>query len=63
MLKLLVTIHAIAHRLPARLHRQASERGSVTIEHVLWAVAAIGFVGLVAAAVKAYVTAQAGNIK
>ena len=39
------------------------ERGSVTIEHVAWAVAVIVFVGIVAAAIKAYVTSQAGNIK
>ena len=39
------------------------ERGSVTTEHVLWAVAVIAIVGVVVAAVKAYVTAQAGNIK
>ena len=39
------------------------ERGSVTTEHVLWAVAVIAIVGIVVAAVKAYVTSQAGNIK
>lgn len=39
------------------------ERGSVTIEHVAWAVAVIAFVAIVAAAIKAYVTSQAGNIK
>lgn len=40
-----------------------SERGSVTIEHVLWAVAVIAIVGIVVAAVTTYVTNQAGNIK
>ena len=39
------------------------ERGSVTTEHVLWAVAVIAIVGIVVAAVKAYVTSQAGKIK
>ena len=46
----------------ARMRAQ-TERGSVTTEHVLWAVAVIAIVGVVVAAVKAYVTAQAGNIK
>jgi hypothetical protein len=39
------------------------ERGSVTTEHVLWAVAVIAIVGIVVAAVTAYVKTQAGNIK
>ena len=39
------------------------ERGSVTTEHVLWAVAVIAIVGIVVAVLKAYVTSQAGNIK
>ena len=43
--------------------RARTERGSVTTEHVLWAVAVIAIVGVVVAAVKAYVTTQAGNIK
>ena len=42
--------------------RSRSERGSVTIEHVLWSVAVIAIVAIVVAAVKAYVTAQAGLI-
>ena len=43
--------------------RCIDERGSVTIEHVLWSVAVIAIVAIVVAAVKAYVTNQAGNIK
>lgn len=39
------------------------ERGSVTTEHVLWAVAVIAIVGVVVAVVKAYVSSQAGNIQ
>jgi hypothetical protein len=46
----------------ARL-RVRNERGSVTTEHVLWAVAVIAIVGIVVAAIKAYVESQAGNIK
>ncbi|MCW2588307.1 MAG: hypothetical protein JWQ86_734 [Mycobacterium sp.] len=48
--------------LDHRPMRARSERGSVTTEHVLWAVAVIGIVAIVVAAVKAYVTTQAGNI-
>lgn len=39
------------------------EQGSVTTEHVLWAVAVIGIVAIVVAAVRTYVTTQAGNIQ
>ena len=39
------------------------DRGSVTIEQVIWAVAVIAIVGIVVAAVKSYVTTQAGNIR
>jgi len=39
------------------------EQGSVTTEHVLWAVAVIAIVGIVVAAVTTYVRTQAGNIK
>jgi heme/copper-type cytochrome/quinol oxidase subunit 2 len=49
-------------RLPRRVDRR-DERGSVTTEHVLWAVAVIAIVGIVVAAVKAYVELQAGKIK
>ena len=59
LLALLLTIQlGIVDRVRAR-----DERGSVTTEHVLWAVAVIAIVAIVVAAVKAYVTAQAGNIK
>lgn len=39
------------------------EDGSVTIEHVIWAVAFIAIAGIVVAAITAYVTTQAGNIR
>ncbi|GAB2761881.1 hypothetical protein GCM10027020_12740 [Nocardioides salsibiostraticola] len=59
LLALLLTIQlGIVDRVRAR-----DEPGSVTTEHVLWAVAVIAIVAIVVAAVKAYVTAQAGNIK
>ena len=64
MLKLLVLLQHAPHsknddiRTPRR-----SERGSVTTEHVLWAVAVIAIVGIVVAAITSYVKTQAGNIK
>jgi len=39
------------------------ERGSVTIEQVIWAVAIIGIVAIVVTAITNYVTSQAGKIK
>jgi len=54
----LLTLHL---RVDARVRRD--ERGSVTTEHVLWAVAVIAIVAIVVAAVKAYVESQAGKIK
>ena len=62
MLRMFCLIQAMTHAL-VRRRSPATERGSVTTEHVLWAVAVIAIVGVVVAAVKAYVTSQAGNIK
>lgn len=59
--RLLTLLLAFALGLEPRFRRD--ERGSVTTEHVLWAVAVIAIVGIVVAAVKAYVTTQAGNIR
>lgn len=65
MLHLQATLLARKHHTHSRLAHlgRRDERGSVTTEHVLWAVAVIAIVAIVVAAVKAYVTAQAGNIK
>jgi hypothetical protein len=64
MRSLAATLHILGLRLTdlaaAKTHR--SERGSVTIEQVLWAVAVIAIAGIVIAAVKAYVTSQAGKL-
>ena len=59
LLALLLTLHV---GVDARLRARA-EQGSVTTEHVLWAVAVIAIVGIVVAAIKAYVESQAGNIR
>jgi hypothetical protein len=61
MYRILAALLAVKLKLETRSVR--NERGSVTTEHVLWAVAVIAIVGVVVAAVKAYVTTQAGNIK
>ncbi|MCL2611682.1 MAG: hypothetical protein FWD95_00445 [Nocardioidaceae bacterium] len=64
MLKALVLLQIAALHLNNRLRRAThSERGSVTTEHVLWAVAVIAIVGIVVAAITSYVTKQSGNIK
>jgi hypothetical protein len=62
MLELLLPLYlGVGTRWGAPSERD--ERGSVTTEHVLWAVAVIAIVGIVVAVLKAYVTSQAGNIK
>ena len=58
---LLLRLMALHLALATRLRRD--ERGSVTTEHVLWAVAVIAIVGVVVAAVRTYVESQAGKIK
>jgi hypothetical protein len=50
-------------RLVRRATGGAAERGSITIEQVIWAVAVIAIVGIVVTAITSYVTAQAGKIK
>ena len=56
---------AALHTLGLRLSQRAAtrpERGSVTIEQVLWAVAVIAIVGIVVLAVTNYVTSEAAKI-
>ncbi|GAB2446806.1 hypothetical protein GCM10027062_30330 [Nocardioides hungaricus] len=60
--RLMTALVALTYGFESRLSRR-DERGSVTTEHVLWAVAVIAIVGIVVAAIKAYVENQAGNIK
>jgi heme/copper-type cytochrome/quinol oxidase subunit 2 len=64
MLRVLVLLHiaALSKYDDLRTARR-NERGSVTTEHVLWAVAVIAIVGIVVAAVTSYVQAQSGKIK
>lgn len=58
-----VTSLAALGGLEARAAGRRVDRGSVTIQEVLWAVAAIAIVGIVVAAVKAFVTKESGKIK
>lgn len=62
MLRLYVLFTAA---LAALLHPppQKDERGSVTIENVLWAVAVIAIVAIVVAAIRAYVTSESGKLQ
>lgn len=46
-----------------RSRRRREERGSVTIEQVIWAGAVIVIVGIVVAAITAYVRSESGKIK
>ena len=64
MLKVLILLQVVVLTKYDDLRTaRRSERGSVTTEHVLWAVAVIAIVGIVVAAVTTYVKSQAGNIK
>ena len=66
MLYLAATLHtlgvALGEHARAKL-RGDPERGSVTMEQVLWGVAAIAFVGIVVAAIRAFVLNKADLIK
>jgi heme/copper-type cytochrome/quinol oxidase subunit 2 len=67
MLKLFIALQLAAltaiASLEDRANRKRDERGSVTIQEVLWAVAAIAIVGIVVAAIRAFVTSESGKIK
>jgi heme/copper-type cytochrome/quinol oxidase subunit 2 len=68
MLKHFITLQVAMLALIATLedrvakHRR-EERGSVTIEQVIWAGAVIVIVAIVVAAIKAFVTSEAGKIQ
>ncbi|GAA3518947.1 hypothetical protein [Nocardioides daeguensis] len=67
MLKLFIALQlavlTVRDALEDRARIQRDERGSVTIQEVLWAVAAIAIVGIVVAAIRAFVTSESGKIK
>lgn len=67
MLKLFIALQLAALTTLAshedRVTRQRDERGSVTIEQVIWAGAVIVIVGIVVAAIKFFVTSESAKIK
>ena len=67
MLKIYIALQLAALTMLAtledRVTRKRDERGSVTIEQVIWAGAVIVIVGIVVAAIKAFVTSESGKIK
>ena len=67
MLKLYIALHMAALTMLAgvdeRITKDRDERGSVTIEQVLWAGAVIVIVGIVVAAIKFFVTSESAKIK
>ena len=66
MLYLAATLHTVGLSLAARARTKlttAPERGSETIEKVLWAVAVIAIVAIVVTAIRNYVTTQAANVR
>ena len=67
MLKIYVALQLAAlttlATLEDRVTKKRDERGSVTIEQVIWAGAVIVSVGIVVAAIKAFVTSESGKIK
>jgi heme/copper-type cytochrome/quinol oxidase subunit 2 len=69
MLKLFITLQVAMLTVIASMedrvvktHRR-DERGSVTIEQVIWAGAVIVIVAIVVAAIKAFVTSESAKIK
>ena len=67
MLKLFIALQlaalAVSASLENRVTRKRDERGSVTIEQVIWAGAVIVIVGIVVAAIKFFVTNESAKIK
>jgi hypothetical protein len=65
MLHIAATLHTfglkVADRVSARL-TDTPERGNVTIENVLWAVAVIAIVATVVGVIRAFVVAEAPKI-
>ena len=67
MLKLFIALQMATLTLLSaaedRVTKNRDERGSVTIEQVLWAVAVIVIVGIVVAAIRGFVTSESAKIK
>lgn len=66
MLYLAVTFQMLVAAMAERVHTTMTtdpERGSETIEKVIWGAAVILIVGIVVAAIRAFVTTEAAKIR
>ena len=60
-LKLHTIIQARTQQARDHLHREG-ERGSITVEHVMWAVVLVALVGVVGAALTAWATGKINGL-
>ncbi len=60
-LKLHTIITTRAHQARDHLHREG-ERGSITVEHVMWAVVIVALVGAVGALLTAWATGKVNGL-
>ncbi len=66
MIYLAATLHTVGVQLGDTMEAKIKgdpQRGSVTIEQVIWAVAFIAIAGIVVAAITRYVTTKSASIK
>ena len=66
MLYLTATLHTLGATLASRARTKLTERtdrGSETIEKVLWGIAVIAIVGIAVAVIRNYVTTESAKIK
>lgn len=66
MIQLAATLHVLGLQVADRARTNLTndrERGGLTIEHVMWAAGVIVIVGIVALAIRTYVTNQAAQIQ
>ena len=62
MVKATSQLRALQQQATRRLVRGDSERGSITVEQILWVVAMVALVGIVVAAITAFINTQVGKI-
>ena len=66
MLKMIVTMNLLVTGLVERTRavhaRRSDDTGASTVEWILIILAAVGLVGMVAAAVRAYISARVGEL-
>ena len=68
-MKMMATLHVLGAQITAHAEEQQEllaqardDRGSITIEQVIWAVGMIAVVGIVLGAIKAFVSSKADEI-